>query len=279
MVLAASGKAKVVVTGAGGRTGQLVAKRLAADAAYEPVAVVRDEQSKAKLVGLGVPAANVYIADISKADPAAFAPAFEGASGLIIATSAVPQILPLSMIPVLWAKLTGAKGVMPQFGWKAGQFPEQVDWLGQRAQIDAAKAAGIKRVVLVSSMGGTESNSNLNRLGNGNILQWKRKAEQYLIASGLEYTVIHPGGLIDEAGGQRELLVGVDDELSKLPSRSIPRDDVARLSIECLGLEAARNRAFDAITRKPGEGPVTTDFQQLLAGMTANCDYSINSQW
>lgn len=38
-------------------------------------------------------------------------------------------------------------------------------------------------------------------------------------------------------------------------------------------------RAFDVITRKPGEGPATTDFQQLLAGMTANCDYSINNQW
>lgn len=46
MVLASS-KMKVVVTGAGGRTGQLVAKRLAADPAYEPVAVVRDDQVKA----------------------------------------------------------------------------------------------------------------------------------------------------------------------------------------------------------------------------------------
>jgi hypothetical protein len=26
------------------------------------------------------------------------------------------------------------------------------------------------------------------------LLQWKRKAEQYLIASGLNYTIIHPGG-------------------------------------------------------------------------------------
>lgn len=32
------------------------------------------------------------------------------------------------------------------------------------------------------------------QLGNGNILMWKRKAEQYLIASGLTYTIIHPGG-------------------------------------------------------------------------------------
>lgn len=26
------------------------------------------------------------------------------------------------------------------------------------------------------------------------VAQWKRKAEQYLIASGVPYTIIHPGG-------------------------------------------------------------------------------------
>jgi uncharacterized protein YbjT (DUF2867 family) len=70
----------------------------------------------------------------------------------------------------------------------------QIDWLGQKVQIDAAKAAGVKQVVLVSSMGGTDPNHPLNKLGDGNILQWKRKAEQYLIASGIPYTIIHPGG-------------------------------------------------------------------------------------
>ena len=53
----------------------------------------------------------------------------------------------------------------------------------------------------------------LNTMGGGNILLWKRKAEQYQVASGLEYTIIHPGGLKDEAGGKRELFVGVDDTI------------------------------------------------------------------
>jgi uncharacterized protein YbjT (DUF2867 family) len=70
----------------------------------------------------------------------------------------------------------------------------QIDWQGQKAQIDAAKAAGVEQVVLVSSMGGTDPNHMLNKIGEGNILQWKRKAEQYLMASGLKYTIIHPGG-------------------------------------------------------------------------------------
>lgn len=38
----------------------------------------------------------------------------------------------------------------------------------------------------------------LNALGNGQILVWKRKAEEYLIASGLTYTILHPGGLFNE---------------------------------------------------------------------------------
>ena len=75
----------------------------------------------------------------------------------------------------------------------------QVDWLGQKAQIDAAKEAGVKKVVLISSMGGTDENNPLNKLGNGRILIWKRKTEEYLIDSkAFEYTIIHPGGLIDE---------------------------------------------------------------------------------
>ncbi len=75
----------------------------------------------------------------------------------------------------------------------------QIDWLGQKAQIDAAKEAGVKKVVLISSMGGTDENHPLNKLGDGNILIWKRKAEEYLINSGaFDYTIIHPGGLIDE---------------------------------------------------------------------------------
>jgi hypothetical protein len=70
----------------------------------------------------------------------------------------------------------------------------QVDWKGQKAQIDAAKAAGLEHVVLVSSMGGTNPDNNLNKIGDGNILMWKRKAEIYLVKSGLPYTIIHPGG-------------------------------------------------------------------------------------
>ena len=70
-------------------------------------------------------------------------------------------------------------------------------------------------------MGGTQLDNFLNTMGGGgkigeaNILLWKRKAEMYLVASGVDYTVVHPGGLLNKDGGKRELLVGMDDELLK----------------------------------------------------------------
>ena len=75
-----------------------------------------------------------------------------------------------------------------KFTWKAGQYPEMVDYLGQVAQIDLAKKIGVEHVIIVSSMGGTDPKNFLNSIGkkpdgtgNGDILLWKRKAEKYLI--------------------------------------------------------------------------------------------------
>jgi hypothetical protein len=36
-----------------------------------------------------------------------------------------------------------------------------------------------------------------------------------LIASGLTYTIIHPGGLTDKKGGVSEIVFGINDELLK----------------------------------------------------------------
>ena len=144
-----------------------------------------------------------------------------------------------------------------------------------------ARLCGVQ-VVLIGSMGGTQPDNMLNKLvgeDGGNILLWKRRAEQYLVASGLDYTIIHPGGLLDEAGGKRALVVGVDDSLLARKVRSIPRADVAALAVGCLGLAAASNRAFDVCAEPVDEGAPSADWGALLATLGGkNCDYSINSQ-
>lgn len=125
----------------------------------------------------------------------------------------------------------------------------------------------------MSSMGGLDRSNFLNTIGDGNILVWKRRAEVYLINSGLNYTIIHPGGLKDDEGGQRELVLDVDDNLisSKSKYRSIPRADVAELCVECLTL--GDRRSFDAVAKDIGDGPATTDFAALLENLSGNCKY------
>jgi len=62
-----------------------------------------------------------------------------------------------------------------------------------------------------------------------NILVWKRKAEAFLVASGLNYTIIHPGGLLDQKGGERELVLDVDVDILALLARRFAREDLSAI--------------------------------------------------
>lgn len=254
MVAMADGKSTVLVTGAAGRTGQIVYKRLKEKTdQYVARGFVRSEESKKKIGGED----DVYVGDIRDAE--SIVPAVQGIDALIILTSAVPKMKP---------GFDPTSGQRPEFYFEDGEFPEQIDWIGQKNQIDAAKAAGVKHIVLVGSMGGTDLKNTLNSIGNGNILVWKRKAEQYLADSGIPYTIIRAGGLQDKDGGVRELLIGKDDELLKTDTRTIARPDVAEVCIQALQFEEAKFKAFDLSSKPEGTGTPTKDFKALFAQIT-----------
>ena len=224
----------------------------------------------------GVPSENVRVADVT--DAQAILEALEGCEALLIGSSA--KVATLEFDTGVIDPATGR----PKLGFPKGQ-PYEVDWLGQKHQIDAAKKCGCAHVVICSSMGGTDPEHMLNGLGRddgdpatkGNILQWKRKAERYLIDSGLTYTIIHPGGLVDKPGGCRELVVGVDDVMVDGDgTNTIPRDDVAETMVQSLRHEAFRNRSFDLRSKLEGDGDPTSDFSRLLAPLGGrNCDYAL----
>ncbi|XP_047155518.1 uncharacterized protein At5g02240-like [Vigna umbellata] len=251
VAMAESAKSTVLVTGAGGRTGQIVYKKLKERPnQYVARGLVRTEESKQNIGA----ADDVFVGDIR--DVGSIVPAIESIDALIILTSAVPLIKP---------GFDPTRGQRPEFYFEDGAYPEQVDWIGQKNQIDAAKDAGVKHIVLVGSMGGTDLNNPLNSLGNGNILVWKRKAEQYLADSGIPYTIIRAGGLQDKDGGLRELLVGKDDELLKTETRTISRADVAEVCIQALNYEEAKFKAFDLSSKPEGAGSPTKDFKALFS--------------
>uniref|UniRef100_A0A0D3C4U5 NAD(P)-binding domain-containing protein n=1 Tax=Brassica oleracea var. oleracea TaxID=109376 RepID=A0A0D3C4U5_BRAOL len=252
----------VLVTGAGGRTvlfvcmsGQIVYKKLKERSdQFVARGLVRTKESKEKIGGED----EVFVGDIR--DPESIAPAVQGIDALVILTSAVPKMKP---------GFDPSKGERPEFYFEEGAYPEQVDWIGQKNQIDAAKAAGIKQIVLVGSMGGTNINNPLNSIGNANILVWKRKAEQYLADSGIPYTIIRAGGLQDKEGGIRELIVGKDDEILETEMRTIARADVAEVCVQALQLEEAKYKALDLASKPEGTGTPTKDFKALFTQVTA----------
>jgi uncharacterized protein YbjT (DUF2867 family) len=271
---------KVVVTGAAGRTGQLVWKSLLSQGGTT-VGLVRTPKSIKKLkkrFGMDVNDDNVKVCDVTSTE--ALETAFAGADAVVLCTSAVPKIKIFSILKVLLMKLFRRSG-RPEFRFLPNGDPYNVDWLGAKNQIDSAKAAGVDHFIFVSSMGGTQPENFLNTIGrvdgdekSGNILLWKRKAEEYLIASGMSYTIIHPGGLLDKEGG-REVIFGVDDTLLERKVRSIPRADVAACCVAALTEPRAKNRSIDICSEEPDvDEPFTgMDWGSFFKENSANCKY------
>ena len=93
----------------------------------------------------------------------------------------------------------------------------------------------------------------------------------------MDYTVIHPGGLVDEPPSQRQLDVGVDDELLERTSRQVPRSDVARVACAAVlrGCAVAGTQiSFDLASLPVGEGRVTVHAADVFAALGGrSCTY------
>ena len=125
---------------------------------------------------------------------------------------------------------------------------ERVDYLGNKNLIDAAVKAGVQKFILVSSIGSGNSAvalppQALETLGS--VLAEKEKAEKHLIASGLTYTIIRPGGLKSEPATGN----GVLSENPKIAG-TIHRADVAQIVCRCLNSERANNKILSAVDRQ-----------------------------
>ena len=99
---------------------------------------------------------------------------------------------------------------------------------------DAAEHTGVRRYLLISSMGVDAVADGATPEGVDEVfvayLRAKLAAEQDLLArSGLTTTVVRPGGLTDDPGTGRVTLART------VPRGSIPRDDVAAVLVALLG--------------------------------------------
>ena len=144
--------------------------------------------------------------------------------------------------------VAGSDAVVFAAGAGPGSGPERketVDYGGAVKLIEAAKKAGVGRYVIVSSMG-----ANPDVPGGDTFsvyLRAKGRADDAVRASGLDWTIVRPGGLTNDAGTGRVTLG------ENLPQGQVARDDVAAVLAAVLDSPKTIGRTVDLIG---GDTPV-----------------------
>ncbi len=125
------------------------------------------------------------------------------------------------------------------------QRKETMDYGGAVKLIAGAKQAGISRYVIVSSVG-----ANPDAPGNDTFsvyLRAKGRADEAVRSSGLDATVVRPGGLTNDPGTGR---VSLGESLRR---GRVPRDDVAAVIVAVLDSPNTIGKTFELIG---GDTPV-----------------------
>lgn len=164
------------------------------------------------------------------------------------AVGAVPVIGDLENDPTLSAYVEGADAVVFAAGAGPGSGPARkrtVDLGGAVKLADAAMDQNVTRYVMVSSIGAQDPAS---AGAMQPYLEAKAEADAYVVASGLDYTIVRPGQLTDEPG------TGLVTVSRTLGNRGpVPRDDVAAVLAACLTTPATIGVTFELFT---GETPI-----------------------
>lgn len=203
-------KENVLVAGANGTTGRLIIDILNQSEAYNPIAMVRKQEQKEHFDNQKV---QTVLADLE----GDLSQAVQGADKVIFAAG------------------SGGKNVIG------------VDQEGAKKMIDASKEAGVKKFVMLGSIG-TDDPSQGGDLTD--YLKAKQNADEYLRSSGLDYVIVRPGALTNE-DATGKIKTGGIAELDK--SGNISRADVAQTLVEVLPNEIKLHETFEIMA---GDTPI-----------------------
>ncbi|KAL6198195.1 hypothetical protein ACLB2K_027987 [Fragaria x ananassa] len=219
-----SGLKKIFVAGATGSTGKRIVEQLLARG-YAVKAGVRDLDKAKTSLPSSNPALQIVKADVT-----------EGSAKLAEAISSDSEA-------VICA--TGFS-----YGWDVFA-PWKVDNFGTVNLVDACRKVGVTRFILVSSIlvNGAAMGQILNPAYIflnifGLTLIAKLQAENYIRKSGINYTIIRPGGLRNEPPSGN-LVMEPEDTLS---GGTISRDLVAEVAIEALVTPEASYKVVEIVS-------------------------------
>lgn len=127
-----------------------------------------------------------------------------------------------------------------------------IDLDGAVKTIEAAEKIGIKRFIMVSALQAHNRDNWNEKIRHYYVA--KHYADRMLVQTDLNYTIIRPGGLLNEPGTGK---VKVAENLER---GSVPREDVAKTILASLDKEETYKRSFDLIS---GDTPISNALKNL----------------
>ncbi|MGA7935011.1 MAG: SDR family oxidoreductase [Kovacikia sp.] len=270
---------RVLVTGATGGVGQLTVAKLL-EKSFSVRVLTRSAEKAEKMFDGKV---EVAIGDVR--DRTTLPPATQDITHIICCTGTTA--FPSTRWELEIAPET--QGFAQWFAWgkvfldaeycrtKARNSPEKVDAEGVNNLV-AAASPDLKRFVFVSSCGVERKDQPpYNILNLFGVLDAKQKGEAAIVESGLPYTLIRPGRLIDgpytsydlntlmkaSTGGKSGVTIAPGDSLNGQSSRV----DVAAACVECLNDPVTAGKAFGLINQ--GTRPAVMDWATLFAQLNS----------
>ena len=152
--------------------------------------------------------------------------------------------------------IAGVDAVVFAAGAGPGSGPARkrtVDYGAAAKLIDACKLNGTDRYLIVSAMGVRDPAARGEEMRP--YYEAKLEADTELAASGLDYTIVRPGGLTEDPGTG---MVEAAERLGR--SGRIPRDDVAATLLACLDDPSTIGKGFDLLSGK-------TPIAEAIAGL------------
>jgi uncharacterized protein YbjT (DUF2867 family) len=214
---------RVVIAGGHGKIAQHLEKRLSSRG-DQPVGLVRNPDHVADLEQLG---AEAVVLDLEQASVDQVAEVVKGADAVVFAAGGGPS--------------SGAAR------------KETVDKGAAILLADAAEQAGVRRYLMVSSMGTDQADPDSDEIFQV-YLRAKKAADDDLRGRDLDWTIIQPGRLLDSEGtGQ----VTLDPTAEP---REIPRADVAHALVAALDAPATVGKQFSLLS---GPVPIEEAFSDL----------------
>ena len=240
---------KVVVAGATGQTGRRILERL----------VQQQQQQQGLQVVGGVRNVDKALKALSESSTVVRGAMVQNVAAVAASSAVDLQRLDVEQESVeqLADTLRGADALIIAVGFVPGNILKMnaaahaVDNLGTIKLIDAAQQSGtIKKVVLVSSIltngrawGQEKSPGFVVTNAFGGVLDEKLTAELHLRASGLDYTIVRPGGLKAKPP-TGTLVISAEDTLN---AGEVSRDLVADVCVAALTDGKASNKVLEIV--------------------------------